>query len=460
MKRKRSYANTIMFLMSFVIVVALSYIFWITWNEYYRKMVIDPFYEKGSMLLTVVYIIIYFLFSQIYGGHKIGYLKVADIIYSQTLSIVFTNIITYMQLSLIAKKLVNPMILIFMTFIEIVVVIVWALICNKLYYSIYKPINMLMVYSNKNVISLFAKMNKYKEKYQISSSIDIAEGVEAVKNEIDKYEAVIICDLDSSIRNKLVKYCFKKSIRIYMTPKISDIIIQSADKLHIFDTPLLLCKNQGLTFEQKILKRTIDIVLSFIGIVVTLPLMIVVALAIKLYDWGPVTYKQKRLTIDNRIFYIYKFRSMKVDAEKNGKARLASQNDDRITPVGKIIRKIRFDELPQLFNILNGDMSIVGPRPERPEIAEQYILLMPEFEFRTKVKAGLTGFAQVMGKYNTTPYDKLKLDLMYIGNYSIFLEMKIILMTFKILFMTESTEGVIEGEVLPELLALDKDNSL
>jgi exopolysaccharide biosynthesis polyprenyl glycosylphosphotransferase len=457
MKRKRNSTGTIMFMMSSVIVIVLAYIFWITWNDFYRKMVVDPFYEKGSLLLTLVYIIIYFLFSQIYGGHKIGYLKAADIVYSQSLSIILTNFITYMQLSLLAKKLVNPFALIIMLIIEIMVVVIWTLICNKIYYSIYPPINMLMIYSNENVISLMTKMKGHKDKYWISSTINISEGLKVVQTEIDKYEAVVICDLDSSDRNKIVKYCFKKSIMIYLTPKISDIIIQSADKLHILDTPLLLCKNQGLTFEQKLFKRATDIIISSIAIFLTLPFMIIVAAAIKIYDKGPIIFKQKRLTLNNRVFEIYKFRSMIVNAEKSGEARLASQNDDRITPVGKIIRKIRFDELPQLFNILKGDMSIVGPRPERPEIAELYIEVMPEFEFRTKVKAGLTGFAQVMGKYNTTPYDKLKLDLMYIGNYSMFLDLKMIIMTFKILFMSESTEGIGNGELLPELLALDKD---
>lgn len=242
-----------------------------------------------------------------------------------------------------------------------------------------------------------------------------------------------------------------------MTPKISDIIIQSSNKLHIFDTPLILCKNQGLTYEQKLFKRIFDISISLFALILLSPIMIFVAALIKFYDGGPIIFKQKRLTVDNRVFDVYKFRSMIVDAELDGKARLASQNDSRITPVGKVIRKLRLDELPQLFNILIGDMSIVGPRPERPEIAEQYIKIMPEFEYRTKVKAGLTGYAQVNGKYNTAPYDKLKLDLMYIGNYSILMDIKLILMTVKILFMPESTEGIIDGESLPEMIAYDKD---
>lgn len=459
MKIKKNCTNIIKFLMTLMIVLSLSYIFWITWYGYYRNMVVRPFYQKGALLFTVVYIIIYMLFSRIYGGHKIGYFKVTEIIYSQSLSIVFTNIITYMQLSLIAKDLVNPLMLIIMTLVDILAVIIWSFISNKLYFSINPPIKMLMIYRNESVSSLLLKMNGHKESYQICSAISIEEGLKVILKEIDKYEGIVLCDISSDMRNDIVKYCFKKSVRIYMTPKISDIIIQSSEKLHIFDTPLLLCKNQGLTYEQRVLKRAIDIVVSSVAIILLLPSMFVVAVLIKIYDGGPIIFKQKRLTINNQVFEIYKFRSMVVNAEKNGEARLACKNDDRITPIGKIIRKIRFDELPQLFNILKGDMSIVGPRPERPEIAEKYIEIMPEFEFRTKVKAGLTGYAQIMGKYNTIPYDKLKLDLIYIGNYTIYMDIKLMIMTVKILFMPASTEGVNDGELLPELIAFGKENS-
>ena len=142
-----------------------------------------------------------------------------------------------------------------------------------------------------------------------------------------------------------------------------------------------------------------------------------------------------------------KFRSMRIDAEKDGVARLAQKNDKRITPVGRFIRKCRLDELPQLFNILKGDMSFIGPRPERPEIIAQYVEIIPEFVFRMKVKAGLAGFAQVYGKYNTSPYDKLKLDLTYIENYSVWLDLKLMFLTLKVLFMLDSTEGISESQI-------------
>ena len=215
----------------------------------------------------------------------------------------------------------------------------------------------------------------------------------------------------------------------------------------MFDTPLLMSRNTGLTVEQRAVKRAVDIIISLIAFIPAAPIMALVALCIKLDDGGSVFYKQKRLTKGGKEFFVYKFRSMREDAEKDGVARLAGENDDRITRVGHIIRAIRFDELPQLINILRGDMSIVGPRPERPEIAEDYEKEIPEFAYRLKAKAGLTGYAQVYGKYNTTAYDKLKLDLMYIQNYSLRLDFEIMFKTVQILFMKESTEGVEDGQV-------------
>ena len=223
-------------------------------------------------------------------------------------------------------------------------------------------------------------------------------------------------------------------------------MIMNAEQIHLFDTTLLLFRNRRLSIEQKFAKRAMDIVVSLLMAIVFSPFMLVIALLIKLYDGGPVFYKQERLTLDKKVFYVLKFRSMRVDSEKSG-ARLAMKGDSRITPVGRVIRNIHFDELPQIFNILKGDMSLVGPRPERPEIAEEYRREIPEFDYRLKVKAGLTGFAQVYGRYNTTPYDKLKLDLTYIENYSFFLDCKLILLTFKILFQKENTEGVEQWQV-------------
>ena len=213
------------------------------------------------------------------------------------------------------------------------------------------------------------------------------------------------------------------------------------------------------TPEYIFIKRLFDIVSSSLVLLVASPFMLITALAIKLTDGGPVFYKQCRLTVDGKKFNILKFRSMRVDAEKDGVARLSTgDKDDRITPVGRIIRKFRIDELPQLFNIIGGSMSVVGPRPERPEIAAQYEENLPEFRLRLQVKAGLTGYAQVYGKYNTTPYDKLQMDLMYIAKANLVEDLRIIFATIKILFSSESTDGVESGQVTAMSNAREVEN--
>ena len=259
------------------------------------------------------------------------------------------------------------------------------------------------------------------------------------------YTHLIIGDVPSHERNCLMKECFGSSIRSYTVPKISDILLSSSAELNIFDSPLYLSRNEDLKVEQKFFKRLIDILFSSLGLIVTSPFWAVISLMIKCSDRGPVFYKQLRLTKDGKVFEIYKFRTMVQNAEEDGVARLASESDDRILPVGRFLRMTRLDELPQLINILKGEMSVVGPRPERPELAAEIEKEIPEFAYRLKVKAGLTGYAQVYGKYNTTAYDKLKLDLTYIRKYSVFLDLKLILMTPKIMLLKESTEGVKES---------------
>ena len=303
------------------------------------------------------------------------------------------------------------------------------------------------------IADICKKFESRKDKYKITKCEHIKKGAaELCKEILSEYQngeinAVVIWDINEKDRNTILKFCYSQSIRVYVMPKISDVILVGSEELHVFDTPILLTREYSLSMEQRFIKRSIDVVCSLILLVITSPLMLLTALAIKLYDGGPVLYKQVRCTIGQREFYIMKFRSMRTDAEKDGVARLAQKNDDRITPIGKVIRKCRLDELPQLINILRGDMSFIGPRPERPEIIAQYTEVMPEFAFRMKVKAGLAGFAQVYGKYNTSPYDKLKLDLTYIENYSVWLDLKLMLLTLKVLFWPDSTEGVESEQV-------------
>lgn len=438
-KIKRYFPFLAGLMITIMLIAEYSYI----WYNYYINIIDNPFYNKGNWLVLFVYAMLIYIFFNVYSGYKFGFLTTINLIYSEAISIVIVNVLTYFQLALIARRWVSVRLMFTFTGAQVSTIVIFCIIVNSIYFAIYPPRRMIILYGSNLADSLIAKMNGRKEKYKVCEAMDVnTASYDELCDKMSMYNAVVLCDIKPGLRSRILKYCFDNNIRAYLTPKIADIFIRSADNITLFDTPLLLCRNRGLRFEQRFIKRCVDLLISSIMLILASPIMLITAMCIKLYDGGPAFFKQKRSTIDGKVFEIYKFRSMIVDAEKDGKARLASENDSRITPVGKIIRSYRLDELPQLINIFKGDMSVVGPRPERPEIIEKYIREMPEFKYRLKVKAGLTGYAQVMGKYNTTAYDKLKMDLMYIENYSLFMDIKLILLTAKIMFSKESTEGV------------------
>ena len=433
-----------------LLLVLFSFMFGYVWDRYYSQgLWKEPFYAKGNVVMVIIYLIVAFLFFSVLGGLKIGTLRRTNVMLSQMVGILCLHVVMYGLMILLYRGLPPVMPLMLLTVSEVILIYAFSYIFDFILNVLFPPRELLVIYGEYPFQPICNKIESRKDKFLIGGSMNVSAGWEALQKEIDKFKdgGVVISDVHSEMRNRILKYCYAKEIRVYITPKVSDILLRNAEPLHMFDTPLMLVRGSGLTIGQKFFKRLTDIVISLIMIVIASPFMLVAAILIKSYDHGPVLFKQKRLTEGRKEFYVYKFRSMIVDAEKDGVARLASANDSRITPVGKFIRATRMDELPQLFNILKGDMSIVGPRPERPEIAEEYEKEIPEFAYRLKVKAGLTGYAQIYGKYNTTAYDKLKLDLMYIEGYHILIDFKLILTTIKIIFMKESTEGVEEGQV-------------
>lgn len=446
MKNQEKFKRLIRAAFCFILLSFHAAVFWYIWRTYYSPLMETQYWLKGHMMILAFYLFWAFLLPRIYGGWNIGYLKIFHIVYSQSLGLVMTNILIYCLIILLTKHIVTIWPLLFMFFVQMMMLFLWGAVCSRIYLWIYPPRRVLLIYGDRPALGLMKKISTRADRFVVGEMVHISEGIEKIKEKIENYQGVVICDIPSHERNVVLKYCYGREIRSYTTPKISDLIIRSAENQHMFDTPLLLSRNTGLTIEQCFIKRVVDLGLSGIAVLFALPIMGIIVLCIKIEDRGSIIYKQKRLTLDGKEFFVYKFRSMCEDAEKDGVARLAGENDKRITKTGKIIRSMRLDELPQLFNILKGDMSIVGPRPERPEIAKAYEESIPEFVYRLKVKAGLTGYAQVYGKYNTTAYDKLKLDLMYIQNYSLRLDFEIMFRTVQILFMKESTEGMGEGQ--------------
>ncbi len=451
MKNYDPYKKTILFFASLVNIVLMSLVFGYVWlNIYKTRMFVVRFYRKGDYLVIGIFAIMLFFFSNMYGGLKIGRYRRIEVLLSQYLSLLLTNIVMYLVISLLTFGFKNPIELIISMLIEMLLSTIWNFIIIHFYNRIFQPWKILLIYGERPAADLVYKVEARRDKYAIYDAINIDEGIDKIAEKMKDFQAVIIGDISAEKRNDMLKYCYAHKVRAYVIPKISDIILMGADRIHVFDTPFLLSKGYTLSFDQRLFKRALDLIIAIPMTVIASPFMLITAIAIKLYDGGPVFYKQVRCTKYEREFEIYKFRSMIVNAESDGVAKLAKENDDRITPIGKFIRATRIDELPQLFNIIKGDMSFVGPRPERPEIMKQYCEEMPEFPFRTRVKAGLTGYAQVYGKYNTTPYDKLKLDLFYIENYSLWTDIKLILMTVKTVLKKDATEGVSDNQVTAE----------
>lgn len=449
MRTNESGKRLLILLLSFLGILILMGMYAYTWLFIYHRRIIwnIKLYFWGHLLMVFIYFILLFFFASTYGGLRIGYLKPMDVFFSQVFSLLCVNVITYLQFSIIEVKLVQANGLIWMTAAQIAFAGLWTAGCNRVYRRVFPPRDLLLIHGKRPIEDILQKFASRPDKYRITQCLSVDRGIEEMEKAIlETNKAVVLWDIPTADRNKLLKFCYSRSIRVYMMPKIPDVLIKGSDQLHLFDTPIMLTREYSLRIEQRIAKRGIDLVCSFLLLLLSSPVWLITAVAIKLYDGGPILYRQIRCTQGGREFGILKFRSMRVDAEKDGVARLASKNDSRITPIGKFIRAVRIDELPQLINILKGDMSFIGPRPERPEIIAQYMEDMPEFALRMKVKAGLAGYAQVYGKYNTTPYDKLKLDLSYIETYSLWLDIKLMLLTLKILFKPESTEGIGENQ--------------
>ena len=429
-----------MMLCRLALLASMAGLFVLVWDMSYAQ---TRFYYKGNFVVIGIYCIIYALFNSMYGGFKTGTARHGEVLYSNAVALIFTNLVTYLQLSLLGRRMLEVGPILMLWVLQLSASAILTYLSNFIYFKVYPEREVQIICRNvESEESLTRQVKSIRERYRLKRIITQDKDIKAIQEAILQVNCVMFGEMDLRLRNQLVEFCYEHGIRVYIVPNVEDIMLNTAQSTRIFDTPVLLCKNYQLTTEQRIAKRAIDIVVSAVGLLVTLPIMAVEAAAIKLYDGGPVFYRQARLTYRDREFYLLKFRSMVVDAEKDGVARLAKKDDDRITPIGKFIRATRLDELPQLINILKGDMSVVGPRPERPELVKKNIEAYPDFKFRTKVKAGLTGYAQVYGKYNTTPENKLKMDLLYIETFSLVQDIKLMFLTFKILFQPDSTEGV------------------
>lgn len=434
-----------------VLLVAVDTAFFAAaWYLFYsEQLFVETFYGKGHLFVIALFVVLYVSLAKLYGGFDLTTSSASELSYGHAVAAVITAFFTYIVLWLLQRTLPNVLPLLAVMAGMILASALWSGPAVRLTNRLLPPKRTVLIYAYSEAMENGQMIiNNMPWRFALVGQLAVDGDPARTLAELKAMnaEAVMICGVSSSVRNDIVKFCIAEKMEAYVRPNIGDYLINGAKTMQMCSLPVMLCQRCNPSVWYLVVKRGMDIVLSLAALVILSPLMLVTAAAIKLYDGGPVFYKQIRLTKDRKEFYVYKFRSMRVDAEKDGVARLASQGDDRITPVGKVIRSLRIDELPQLLCILVGTMTIVGPRPERPEIAEQYEKEMPEFALRLQAKAGLTGYAQVYGKYNTSPYNKLQMDLQYIGSMGLVTDLKIIFATIKVLFVPESTEGVAQGQ--------------
>lgn len=399
---------------------------------------------KAMIVICILYCVVFFCCLQFTEGMSIGKRRILDLIFGFFSSSLCVNVASAILCEIFVdtyRKLILGL-GVLLIFLQSLIGMIWIIACHRQYEKFQFCKEAIFIYGSREDAREYVQVNNTINRYfKISRSISYTLGLEQILEEIRESGVVFLGDIPVDIRNVILKFCMAGKIECCSIPKISDIYIQNAKVLQLNDKLLLQYPPLSIDGEHGAVKRCMDVIFSLLMLICTSPIMLIIAILIKLEDGGPVIYTQDRVTLNGRPFRMYKFRSMYVNAEKDG-ARLARKNDDRITRVGKVIRNLHFDELPQLVNVLRGEMSMVGPRPERQEFIDAYSRHIPEFQERLKVKAGLTGYAQVYGRYNSEPEDKIKYDLYYIYNYSFWLDLKLLILTVRILFQKENTEGV------------------
>ena len=446
---KTTYKLQAMKLLHIAVSVVVFFVFWLLFR-YGSFHKLHSYGFRYNIFVTVGYGLMLYWFHRTYNSYLLGYSKIRTLVFGQLSAQIFSLVILYLAVSIGWMSFRAPWIFLPMLAVQAIVDVIWSWLATKLFFRITPVKKTILIYRSEIDLRRFGDISgkPIAKLFRIVRKLRFDGSFAEIQDQLEPYDAIFITGVNSRCRNGILKYCKERDITAFVLPHIGDMLMREGVHIKAFDTPVLNISRKSLYPGYAFLKRSFDIAFSGLSLLLAGPLMLVTALAIRLYDHGPAIYKQTRLTKDGKQFKILKFRSMRVDAEKDGIARLSTgDRDDRITPVGRILRKYRLDELPQLINILKGDMSVVGPRPERPEIAEAYCRIMPDFRLRLQVKAGLTGYAQVYGRYNTEPHEKLEFDLLYIEQMNIWNDLMLCFATFSTFFTAESTQGVEEGRV-------------
>ena len=386
----------------------------------------------------------------VYGGYEVGRKKNKPVISAMISSVAITDIITYFQLEIMN---VNPdynehlilfgpdlLCLLLCFIIQVIAIILFVRIGNQLYFYFTPPRSCLLILgSPSQEEALRSKIERYKLQWRVDDVV--LYNVPDLSRRIEKADVIFIGHLPSGAKIELMKICYDDRKDVMCKAELEDIMLCNAKPTIVDDAAFLSMDYNKITLFQRFAKRCGDIIISLFALIFFSPFILLISLLIKLEDGGPIIFKQSRLTIAGRPFTIRKFRTMAPHSELDEVQVSVAVDDPRITKVGSFLRRFRLDEIPQFYNILIGDMSIVGPRPEMMANVARYKMNLPSFVYREKMKAGLTGYAQIEGRYNTSAEDKLMLDMMYIESFSIWMDVKLLLRTFTVLMKKDSTQG-------------------
>lgn len=435
-------------LLKVLLALVPALLFFYTYIHHYPSA---TFWGRGNLLFFVVYFAILVLFMTIYGSFSIRKYRTRELVFAFGLSCFFTDVITYFIMCMIAQTILSPKFVI-LTLLAQCLIETGLFIFARIMADRLEPAApaLLIVPEKDAEEGVRDKFDRRRTRYYIDRVVSADTPWDELCAIMHSYGTVVLLPMEKELRRRIMDDCFWHGVEILLKPDMQDIMVNCADTVIMSDVPLYAVHTGNHDRGYLTAKRGLDIVASVCGLLICSPIFLAAAVAIKIQDGGPVFYRQKRLTLGGKPFYLTKFRSMVVNAESATGAVLAGKSDSRITKVGAFLRATRIDELPQLLNILNGDMTLVGPRPERPEFYEKYCAEYPEFAYRLRAKAGLTGYAQLYGRYNTTFADKALLDMHYIQKASFLWDLQLIFYTLKIIFVKESTEGVETKPAEPE----------
>ena len=387
-------------------------------------------------------LLIGFVFISIYDLYTLQRKSVSDVISAVFISVTFMALLT-MAASFLFRQFALPRSIILMAALfTMVLFILWKTSYIR-YWKGKASGHVLVVGDTEETQKIVSQLKDPLFSGTKIKHVQSNTDLDKIDELLSRVDYVVLCPHIPKERKAAIIYrAMKQDKEVYVIPSMYELLMHGASITSFDDTLVMAVRPFGLTWDQELIKRLFDLVVSGVALVLLAPLFLFIAILIKLEEpHGSIIYRQKRLGLHNREFTMYKFRSMIEGAEKLTGPVLAEENDPRITRVGKFLRKTRLDELPQLFNVFKGDMSLVGPRPEREFFIRQFSKQYATYQYRSSVKPGITGYAQIMGKYSTDAEDKLRYDLYYIRNYSFWLDIIILLRTFMVLFDQEKAEG-------------------